>query len=115
MYYCHECENFFTESEIEEKTFGTGVYAPDGYEEHFTADVCPHCGSDELEEVNECPICGDPCLPDEHFCDNCKQEMRAQLTDTLSEWAVRHRVYRRDIAELMEDVLEGMLYGKERI
>lgn len=115
MYYCHNCENFFSEYELEEETVRTGVYAPDGYEEHFTADVCPHCGSDELEEVNDCPICGDPCLPGEHFCDNCRQEMRAQLTDIFSEWAVRHRVYKADIAELTEDVLEGMMYGKERI
>lgn len=111
MYYCHNCENFFTECELEEETIRTGVYAPDGYEEHFSEDVCPHCGSDELEEVNECPICGEPCLPDENFCDDCITTMGTQLLDIVSEWAVRNRADRDDVFDLIDKALSEVMYG----
>jgi DNA-directed RNA polymerase subunit RPC12/RpoP len=62
MYRCEDCgELFETPFEYEERDVG------------YMADLCPHCHSDEIEEVKECKFCGEYAgyLTIDGFCNAC--------------------------------------------
>ena len=54
MHYCNDC-----------KTFVTPILS----EELYT-DVCPECGSQDLELANKCKICGQPVKSNEDYCED---------------------------------------------
>jgi len=71
MYKCNSCGEEFSPDDAEQETFieyhGTSV----------VSDICPHCGSSNIEEMYECKVCGnlftDSDLTD-YVCDNCISE-----------------------------------------
>jgi len=63
MYYCRNCKIEF-ENPKEEKTtyedfYGISTMFSDSHE--CTIKTCPHCGSEEIEEMGTCDNCGYPC------------------------------------------------------
>lgn len=63
MYYCENCKNEFDEPS-KEKTCFENYYGVDHLfnESHdFILEKCPHCGSEDIEEMSTCDNCGYPC------------------------------------------------------
>lgn len=63
MYYCENCKSEFEEP-IKEKTSFENYYGVDHLfsDSHdFTLEKCPHCGSEEIEEMKTCERCGEFC------------------------------------------------------
>lgn len=63
MYYCRDCKNEFDEVKQKrisfEDYYGVSVLFPDKHE--MNLEICPHCGSEEIEEMGTCDNCGYPC------------------------------------------------------
>lgn len=63
MYYCEDCKNEFDEPEIEKTTY------EDFYEiasmfpnkNEMILEKCPHCGSENIEDMETCDKCGEFC------------------------------------------------------
>ena len=76
MYYCKDCQELMTEEEIESRDtgfytefWGSTVYCPS------SQDVCPYCGSTNIEEAPRCLRCGDSFVPlnnEDEYCEVCK-------------------------------------------
>lgn len=81
-YWCDNCQQGFTEDEV---AGGEMVYSGNEVDPPEYSDIiCPFCGS-ELTEGSECARCGRPIDPDEVFCDDCKEELAAQIERNLDE------------------------------
>ena len=86
MFKCKECKNIMEREELEikkgcfESDFGVSDLfdTRTSYETH----ICPHCGSEEVEEAMECTICNKYFLEEELdynevdklCCENCRNE-----------------------------------------
>ena len=61
MYYCNDCKSEFEELKMEKTTFedfyGVSNLFPTSHE--CTLKSCPHCGSDDFEEMETCDRCGE--------------------------------------------------------
>lgn len=87
MYKCARCSSVFGESDKRREDIGgyeTGVgYYP--HYEHFN--VCPVCGSDEIDEAVRCENCGEYVFIDsayltdrlEYLCMDCKEESEVDV------------------------------------
>ena len=71
MYYCEDCEEFFSEAKTVEEHHPYGMT----YATEYWA-VCPHCGSTNFEKARPCEHCGEyaPNLKD-GLCECCYGDM----------------------------------------
>ena len=66
--------------------------------------VCPHCGSEELQEAVQCPICGEYVAEEESYdgyCENCVE--KAATPENLIEWSEYEKD--TDTVEINESLL----------
>ena len=103
-YVCSECGEIFDEDEaktIYERDTGEGGYGS----VIWSYDVCPFCGSEDLEEARECPICGEWHDPDSgELCEDCKKDIKAlwlNLLENLPDSADANEVARYIAEELV--------------
>lgn len=77
MYICTDCR----------QTFDSPNCVLDSYSEYWGAiahhykSVCPHCGSDDFEEMDKCEICGEWIDPGAELCDNCRDLIKSIAND----------------------------------
>ena len=63
MYYCENCKNEFDEP-VQQYVTTESYYGVDSLlDERIVklVQLCPHCGSEEIEEMGTCDNCGYPC------------------------------------------------------
>lgn len=78
MYRCTQCGAEFEEPRyIEERdpSYEGGIYG---------SQVCPDCGSDDIEEGAVCGLCN-MAFTDGEFCEDCKREVWARLMAIVRE------------------------------
>lgn len=97
MYKCNSCKEGIKEPVVEiyreeSEYFGRPVYEP------ITIYKCPHCGSDDIEEVQACEICGSATSDYfKHFCDFCHTNLEYDLEKIKEQY------------KLTQDKLEDMI------
>ena len=64
MYYCENCQEEFDESKIEKTTYEDfyeiGAKFPN--KTKMILEKCPHCGGEDIIELEKCEKCGEYCL-----------------------------------------------------
>lgn len=63
MYYCDCCNSYIDSVGHAVEPHGEPI------------DICPICGSDEIEAAGSCPICGDCKKESEDICQECKENL----------------------------------------
>lgn len=77
MYMCWNCgKTFEYPIEVHEDPSPDGVGLPSG---HYTEQYCPHCGGDDIEEVDKCPMCGEYFLSECVVCSECAYKIGLML------------------------------------
>lgn len=81
IYRCLDCNETFREPELkvyEEPSEYWGAQVS----EEIVIELCPHCGSEDIDKVNECQICGNPTESiGRQFCDDCNKFFDRILED----------------------------------
>ena len=104
MYICDNCKHIFEEP-AEQYDFTSECW---GAPVTHSVNVCPNCGSDEIDEMDKCDVCGEYIAPGEGVCDNC----RGLIRDIVG--YIRHRVnytamkYNLTYEELMYRIIEDL-------
>ena len=64
MYRCMECDNEFTEPQIEKTTYEDfyEVASQFSNKNEMILEKCPYCGSDDFIALEKCSRCGEYCL-----------------------------------------------------
>ncbi|GEM_PF-6416941 len=57
MYYCNDCEEYITPKLADD----------------MCTDVCPYCGTEDIERAGSCPVCGNPIRSHEDYCGECTE------------------------------------------
>lgn len=84
-YVCAECGEIFDEDEaktIYERDTGEGGYG----NVIWSYDLCPFCGSEDLEEARECPICGEYHGGESDVCDTCLEDIETAWKELLTKF-----------------------------
>ena len=113
MVWCYDCGRFGEPVQCEE---GTGVYAPDGTEETWVRDCCPHCGSAEVEEADVCELCGNEIVPHEgrSYCEDCYEFAFKALENAFAEYEKAYGIDKmRKIQDCMYEAFEKWLEEKQ--
>lgn len=77
-YYCEDCGEVFDEDEIELRVNGEWLeyWGSRVYREVNTS-LCPHCGSESIQEASYCDKCGEAYPPENldenNLCEDCKE------------------------------------------
>ena len=80
-YCCMECGNEFDEARVERQTYGEGC----GYDLWEYVELCPECGSADIEESEKCVVCGEWHIKgDGAICSDCRGDIKL-LWDELKE------------------------------
>lgn len=84
MYRCFVCGERFDEPHVYQEE--TGVVAPDGTKEIWDYETCPHCGSEDFNELETCECCGEPkeykeLVDFSDFCEDCYEELKTLMLD----------------------------------
>ena len=104
MYQCNRCGS----------TFDSPNLARDFTSEYFGqlvthyVDVCPSCGSTEIEEMDHCMICGEPIPAGEEICRNCAElidDFADSVRARLTEMTVVHKLNYNELVERIMDKL----------
>ncbi len=61
MFYCNDCKHEFSEPKVIETTYEEYYGVSDKFIDNhkMSLEKCPHCGSDNIEEMKECDRCGE--------------------------------------------------------
>lgn len=67
MYYCEYCKNEFDTPKIEKTTYEEYYGVDDKFADkhEMLLEKCPHCNSEEFEEMETCDRCGEFCRYDD--------------------------------------------------
>lgn len=106
MLYCTDCEQFFDEEEAKAERERIGEFwGEDAYKDYI---VCPHCGSDQIEEARKCKLCDEWKPDDAHdCCEHCRDKvfdmycLMLLTLETENPWATRN-----DVLNIMGDEFE---------
>lgn len=106
-FFCLNCEEFFEDTEaetIKEDPSPAGVSLPEGYYEYK---VCPHCGSDYIDEAYLCPVCGEYHSPHdrEEICNSCAEDIDKSFEAMIDELSGK---YGKDYKDLKEIILDRL-------
>lgn len=108
MYYCAECGNEFREPIIMEEK--TGVYAPDGIPETWEYEVCPSCGSENIDQRELCEVCRiRPRAKCSDYCSECKKIIATGVFAFLKRYAAETDAKIKDVYKCFEEVIEEEL------
>lgn len=78
---CNNCESEFDDPRVLAEPAGEYFGTP-GY---VHIEVCPICGSDDIEESARCPICGTNMLKSEDCCHECVEWIRCTVGEFISD------------------------------
>jgi len=84
--YCDNCKQFVLEDELEREYEHHSELSGMGGVTCETFYVCPHCGSDEIDDAYECEICGEPTTSLD-YCDDCRTEVVKSFNKWLEKTA----------------------------
>lgn len=109
IYLCNECKNHFSEPQrIRERT---GVVAPDGYAEEWEWDVCPSCGSDDIESREWCELCGARLAKGtSDYCNECLTIIETGIRAFLRRYQLECQADYKTIMKAFEEVIETRFY-----
>lgn len=96
MYKCLDCGDFFEEPDTRD-IVNPSEYWGRPVNEYLQAEVCPHCGSEDIEEAKECIICGSPSEDD--FCKDCHIDLENQLEELKHRYEITYDILQDFIAE----------------
>ena len=93
MFKCDDCKNLFEEPAKE--------YVNQSPEYTEEINVCPICGSDEIELAEKCSLCGEyePC--------DCEKNIYSALDQTLDIIKAFYKCDNKDITSYVEEWLES--------
>lgn len=74
-YYCTECEELFYEHEANRERHSEYHTEIGAWEEWYSIH-CPHCGSEEIDQVSACDCDEALMKPGESMCDACLESCR---------------------------------------
>lgn len=104
MYFCNRCKETFDSLDavydFSSEAWGQTV-------RHYRS-VCPHCGSDDYDEMDKCEICGEYIMPGEGICENCRvlvEDMTDSIRGRLREISITHKI---NYEELLEKIIENL-------
>ena len=102
MYLCTNCKEEFREPDL--RTYEEpSEYWGRPVSEKFTVAMCPHCASEDIEEVNECKICGHATIDTfSSFCRDCHDDLSKKLTELQDRYRIDYYTLQDFIAEHFE-------------
>lgn len=100
--YCENCGQFVLEGDLEKSYEHHSELNGMGGITYETFYVCPHCGSDEIEDAYECEMCGEPTLSLD-YCEECTTEVIKSFNEWLEKTA-------KDMHTSTEKVLDLLYY-----
>lgn len=104
MYLCNRCGEMF---DCPDSVFDFYSEAWGRTVKHYTS-VCPHCHSDDYDEMDKCEICGEYIPQGEGICENCRDlidDYRDIITGRIRELTITHKL---NYNEFMENLKENL-------
>lgn len=104
MYFCNRCRQMFDSPDavydFSSEAWGRTV-------EHYV-NVCPHCKSDDFDEMDKCDICGEWISPGQDICDNCEELIRDISKDIQSRARYVTLRYKLKYDEFIEHLIQEL-------
>lgn len=104
MYLCVNCGEMFdcpeSARDFDSEYFGRSVT-------HYT-DVCPQCGSDDIEEMDRCEICGEYIKQGEDLCEWCRElvkDLAYEIRNKVREKSIVHKLKYNEFLEHLTEEL----------
>jgi predicted amidophosphoribosyltransferase len=86
MYYCNDCKQFIT-PKTKAETFSYEFWGHMETSKNYI-EICPECGSEDIEKAGECGICGLPVKSSEDYCEQCLKLANRYIFDLATELEV---------------------------
>jgi predicted amidophosphoribosyltransferase len=101
MYYCNDCKQFIT-PKTKAETFSYEFWGSMETGKRYL-EICPECGSEDIEKAGKCGICGLPVKSSEDYCEQCLKLANRYISDLATELEVTTEKAKDLLLAVMEE------------